>query len=207
MDYRWTMRALLVDMNAWVKDGTEPPASQYPHAGKDQLVPLGALHFPKLPGVETPKHLVAAVHADYGPEFKTKGIVTNEPPKLGKPFPMLLPQTNSDGNEIAGVHSPELEVPLGTYTGWNLRSNEVGGAEYLSNMIGSFIPFAKTKADRTRSGDPRPSIEERYASKDDYLSKVDAAAQTLASRRLLLASDIPKIKEQAAKRWDWVMSQ
>jgi hypothetical protein len=207
MDYRWMMRALLIDMNAWVKDGTEPPASSYPQAGKDQLVPLGALHFPNIPGIETPKHIVAAVHADYGPDFKSKGIVTNEPPVLGKPFPILVPQTNSDGNEIAGVHSPELEVPLGTYTGWNLRSADVGGSEYLSNMIGSFIPFAKTKAERVKSRDPRPSIEERYQNKDDYLIKIDAAAKMLVSRRLLVEGDIPKIKEQAAKRWDWVMAQ
>ena len=207
MDYRWTMRALLEDMHAWVKDQVEPPASLYPQAGKDQLVTLGALHFPAIPGVVLPKQIIGAYHADYGPEFKSKGIVTTDPPKLGKPFPVLLPQTNSDGNEIAGAHSHEHEVPLGTYTGWNLRSDEVGGSEYLSNMIGSFIPFPKTKADRTKSGDPRPSIEERYKSKDDYVAKIDGAAQGLVSRRLILTADIPKIKEQAAKRWDWVMAQ
>jgi len=167
MDYRWTMRALLEDMHAWVKDQVEPPASLFPQAGKDQLVTLGALHFPQIPGVAVPRQVIGAYHADYGPDFKSKGIVTTDPPKLTKPFPVLLPQTNSDGNEIAGAHSPELEVPLGTYTGWNLRSADVGGSEYLSNMIGSFIPFPKTKADRAKSGDPRPSIEERYKSKDD----------------------------------------
>ena len=207
MDYRWTMRALLEDMNAWVKDRVEPPASLFPQAGKDQLVTLGALHFPKIPGVELPKHVIGAYHADYGPDFKSQGIVTVDPPKLGKPFPVLLPQTNSDGNEIAGAHSPELEVPLGTYTGWNLRSKDVGADEYLSNMIGSFIPFAKTKAERAKSGDPRPSIEERYSGKVDFLARIESAAQMLASRRLILSSDVPKIKDQAAKRWDWVMAQ
>ena len=207
MDYRWTMRALLEDMHAWVKDQVEPPASLYPRAGKDQLVTLGALHFPAIPGVALPAHVVGAYHADYGPQFKSHGIVSIEPPKLGKPFPVLLPQTNTDGNEIAGAHSPEHEVPLGTYTGWNLRSSDVGASEYLSNMIGSFIPFAKTKADRARSGDPRLSIEERYQGKDDYLAKVVEAANGLASRRLILKVDIPKISDQAAKRWDWVMAQ
>lgn len=207
MDYRWTMRALLEGMNAWLKDQVEPPASMFPQAGKDQLVTLGALHFPKIPGVVLPKHVIGAYHADYGPEFKTQGIVTVDPPKLGKPFPVLLPQTNADGNEIAGAHSPELEVPLGTYTGWNLRSPEVGAPEYLSNMIGSFIPFPKTKAERVKLGDPRVSIEERYNGKDDFLAKVDAVAQGLAARRLILKADVPKIKEQAGKRWDWVMAQ
>ncbi|HEY3741018.1 MAG TPA: alpha/beta hydrolase domain-containing protein [Bryobacteraceae bacterium] len=207
MDYRWMMHALLADMNAWVKDGTEPPPSQYPQAGKDQLVPLAALHFPAIPGVAVPKSLVAAMHVDYGPDFKSKGIVAYEPPKLGKPFPILLPQTNSDGNEIAGVHSPELAVPLGTYTGWNLRSVDVGAPQYLANMIGSFLPFAKTKADREKSGDPRPSIEERYKDKDDYLAKITTAAQALADHRLILAADIPLIRDQAAQRWDWVMQQ
>ena len=207
MDYRWTMRALLEDMNSWVRDQAEPPASLYPQAGKDQLVTLGALHFPQIPGVAIPKHVIGAYHADYGPDFKSQGIVTIDPPKLGKPFPVLLPQTNSDGNEISGARSPELEVPLGTYTGWNLRSKDVGADEYLSNMIGSFIPFAKTKADRTKSGDPRPSIEERYNSKDDFLGKIEAAARALVSRRLILQTDISRIKDQAAKRWDWVIAQ
>lgn len=207
MDYRWTMRALLDDMNSWVKDGLAPPESRYPRAGKDQLVTLGALHFPKIPGVALPKHVIGAYHADYGPEFKSQGIVTVDPPKLGKAFPVLLPQTNSDGNDVAGAHSPELDVPLGTYTGWNLRAPEIGAPEYLANMIGSFIPFAKTKAERLKSGDPRLSIEERYAGKDDYLAKIGSAAQTLAGQRLILKGDVGKIKEQAGKRWDWVMAQ
>ena len=207
MDYRWTMRALLDDMNSWLTNAAEPPASLYPQAGKDQLVTPGALHFPKIPGVELPKHVLGAYHADYGPNFKSQGIVTVDPPKLGKPFPVLLPQTNSDGNDVAGAHSPELDVPLGTYTGWNLRAAEIGAPAYLANMIGSFIPFAKTKAERVKSDDPRPSLEERYASKDDYLAKVDAAAQALAAQRLILKSDTPKIRKQAATRWDWVMAQ
>ena len=206
MDYRWTMRALLEDMNGWLKDGAEPPASMYPRAGKDQLVTLGALHFPKIPGVALPKHVIGAFHADYGPEFKSQGIVTVDPPRLGKPFPVLLPQTNSDGNDVAGAHSPELDVPLGTYTGWNLRAPEIGAPEYLANMIGSFIPFAKSKADRLKTGDPRLSIEERYAGKEDYLAKIEGAGQALAAQRLILKLDISKIKEQAGKRWDWVMA-
>ena len=206
MDYRWTMRALLEDMNGWLKDNVEPPASLYPQAGKDQLVTLGALHFPNIPGIVKPTRVVGAYHADYGPDFKSKGIVSVDPPKLGKPFPVLFPQTNADGNEMAGAHSPELAVPLGTYTGWNLRTPEIGNEEALSNMIGSFIPFAKAKADRMKNGDPRPSIEERYSSKADFLAKIDAAADNLSSRRLILKSDVPKIKDQAAKRWDWVMA-
>ena len=157
MDYRWTMRALLVDMNGWLKDQVEPPASLYPQAGKDQLVTPGALHFPKIPGIETPKHVLAAYHADYGPDFKAQGIVTIDPPKLGKPFPVLLPQTNSDGNEIAGAHSPELEVPLGTYTGWNLRSASVGAADELLDMTGSWIPFKRTKAERVAAYNAKKS--------------------------------------------------
>jgi hypothetical protein len=207
MDYRWNMRALLEAMNQWVTDNAEPPLSSYPLAAKDQLVPAGALHFPKLAGVALPQHPSQAYHADYGPEFHSKGVVANEPPKLGKPFPVLVPQTNGDGNEVAGVHSPELDVPLGSYTGWNLRSPEIGAPGSLANMIGSFFPFERTKAERLKSGDPRPSIEERYVNKEDYLNKIEAAAYALSEKRLILARDIPGIREQASKRWDWVMSK
>jgi hypothetical protein len=98
-------------------------------------------------------------------------------------------------------------VPLGSYTGWNLRDAKVGAPHLLFNMVGSFIPFAKTRAEREKKGDPRLSIEERYPAKADYLARVEAAARQLATSRLLLERDIEGVKQQASQRWDWVMSQ
>ena len=184
--YPWSLRALLVDMDAWVKDGKEPPASRYPHVADSKLVQLSAYQFPKIPGIEVPTILHLAYPSDFGPDFRTKGIITQNPPKIGKPYPMLVPQADPDGNDAAGVRMPEIQVPLATYTGWNLRTKEIGAPELLYDIAGSFIPFALTKDDRTKSGDPRLSVEERYASREDYLAKFEKAADSLASRPVLV---------------------
>lgn len=209
LDYRWHMRGLLQAMNEWVTSGKEPPASSYPRVDKDQLIAASALQFPKIPGAKFPPPTgpLTAYRVDYGPEFYSKGIVANEPPKVGAPFRTLVPQVDRDGNETSGLRSPEQQVPLGSYTGWNVRDEKVGAAGSFYNMVGSFIPFARTKAQREKAGDPRPSIEERYQGREDYLSKIEAAARRLVPERVILESDIEGIKKQAGDRWDWVMSQ
>jgi hypothetical protein len=101
---------------------------------------------------------------------------------------------------------PEVRVPLGTYTGWNLRDPSIGASEELFSMAGSWIPFARTRAEREKRGDPRPSIGERYQGRDDYLQRVSAAARQLASRGYLLEQDVPKLVERAATQWDYVLN-
>lgn len=205
-DYRFAMRALLASMNGWISTGTAPPDSLIPRVGKDQLVAPGALAFPNIPGVKLPKEPAYAYRLDFGPDFRTKGIVAFDPPKVGKAFPTLVPQVNSDGNETAGLRLPELAVPLATFTGWNLRDPKIGAPDEIQSMVGSFIPFARTKAEREKTGDPRPSIEERYSSREDYLNKIDAAARALVAQRLMLDQDIEKVKAKAGAHWDAVMS-
>lgn len=202
--YTWTFRALLAAMDGWVKDGKEPPPSQYPQVSKGELVPLAALKFPKIPGVAIPKNLHYAYPENFGPDFRSKGIVSQEPPEIGKPYPMMVPQVDGDGNDIAGVHMPEVMVPLATYMGWNLRSSESGSPEELATQLGSFIPFARTKAERMKSGDPRLSMEERYASKQDYLAKFESAAKNLAGQRFLLPQDISTLVQRGSAEWDWL---
>jgi hypothetical protein len=204
-DYRFAMRALLIDLNAWVSSGTAPPDSKMPRIGKDELVAPPALNFPKIPGIALPKEPYLAWHLDFGPEFRTKGIVAYDPPKVGASFPVLVPQVNSDGNETAGIRLPEQLVPLATYTGWNLRDPKAGAPDVIYNMVGSFIPFARTKAEREAAGDPRPSIEERYKDKDEYLQKVKAAAVALTGSGFLLKEDVERVGAKAAARWDSLM--
>ncbi len=204
-DYRFAMRALLIDLNSWVTNGTAPPDSKIPRVGKDELVAVGALNFPKVPGIALPKEPYYAWHLDFGPDFRSKGIVANDPPKVGTPFPVLVPQVNADGNETAGIRLPEQLVPLATYTGWNLRDPKIGAPDVIYNMVGSFIPFAKTKAERVASGDPRLSIEERYKDKEEYLRKVKEAAVALSGAGFLLKGDVDKVGEKAAARWDSIM--
>jgi hypothetical protein len=204
--YQWIFRALLVSMEQWIRDGKEPPASRYPRMAAGELVALDRLKFPAIPGVILPKIMHLAYPANYGPEFRTKGIVTQEPPEIGKPYPMFVPQVDQDGNDIAGVHMPEIQAPLATYTGWNLRAPEVGAPNQLATQIGSFIPFAKTKAEREKTGDPRLSIEERYSSKDDYLAKFRSAAESLVKDGFLLPQDVAPLVQRGAAEWDFVQS-
>jgi len=205
-DYRYVLRALLVAMNAWITNGVDPPDSRLPLIAKQQLVTRAELGFPRIPAVHLPKEPYTVYRLDFGPDFRTKGIIDFEPPKLGKAFPILVPQVDADGNEISGVRAPELAVPLATYTGWNLRDAAIGAPDVTYDMVGSFISFPRTRADREKAGDPRLSIQERYQSRDEYLKKIAAAANELVHERFLLAADVPKITDRAAARWDSLMN-
>uniref|UniRef100_Q01R31 Alpha/beta hydrolase domain-containing protein n=1 Tax=Solibacter usitatus (strain Ellin6076) TaxID=234267 RepID=Q01R31_SOLUE len=201
--YTWSLRAMLAEMNAWITDGTAPPASVYPKVSADQAVAPGAVQFPKIPGVTFPARTQRAWRADYGPQFAA-GIVTVEPPKLGAPFATLVPQVDRDGNEIGGIRMPEIQAPLGTYTGWNLRAQAIGAPDEMYSMQGSWIPFALTRKDRERSGDSRLSIEERYTSREDYLEKFAAAGKSLVAAGFLLEGDLPQLLRRGAAEWDYL---
>ncbi len=196
VDYRASMRALLVAMQAWLKDGKEPPPSRYPQIGKDQLVSSSALAFPHIPGVRLPQHKREAYQLDF----------SVEPPKLGQHYVSLVPQVNLDGNESTGIVMPEVAVPLATYTGWNLRNKSIGGEDELYSMVGSFIPFKTTESQRAASGDPRLPLEARYQTRQEFLDKFNAAARSLARQGYLLQSDIDSLCERAGREWDYVQS-
>jgi Alpha/beta hydrolase domain len=204
LDYRYAMKALLLAMDRWTADGALPPASRYPKIADGTLVPPDRLKFPRVPGVTTTTAVHKAYRADYGPRFATDGVVSIEPPTIGRAFPILVPQVDADGNGLAGIHMPDLTAPLATYTGWNLFNPRSGPPDVISSMQGSYLPLARTAADRKRANDPRPSIEERYRSKDDYLAKVSAAAKRLVDDRLLLADDVAVITQNAARHWDYI---
>jgi hypothetical protein len=205
LDYRWFMRALLLSMDAWIARGVEPPPSQYPRVDQQTLVAPAALRFPKLPGVNTTTKVHEAYRADYGELFVEQGIVTKEPPVLGSAFPILVPQVDADGNDIAGLRMPDLAAPLATYTGWNLFNAESGPVDVLSSMQGSYIPLARTRAERERAGDPRPSIEERSPTREHYLGLVSRATLDLVQKGYLLPRDMPAIVRHAAEHWDYAV--
>jgi hypothetical protein len=204
--YPWLLRSLLANLDGWVKEGKAPPASVYPRIAKRELVPESQVNFPKIPGVVFPSTLHLSYPSDFGPDYRTKGVLTQLPPAIGKPNPMPVPQVDADGNDIAGIKTPEIQVPLATYTGWNLRTAEIGGSTMLYDIAGSFIPFPLTKADRLKTGDPRLSIEERYASKQDYLTKYERAANSLVQERFMLPQDVPNFLKQGAAEWDYIHS-
>jgi hypothetical protein len=207
LDYRWAMRALLVAMNNWISDGMAPPPSAYPRIDAGTLVTPDKLKFPQLPSVTVATTPHRAYRANYGPDFISKGIVSQEPPKIGSAFPILVPQVDADGNELAGIRVPELAAPLATYTGWNLFNERSGPSNVVSSMQGSFIPLPRTRADREQSNDPRRAVQERYRSRDEYLASVASKANELVGKRYLLADDVARIVEQAGGRWDYVMAR
>lgn len=197
-DYRWSLRALLADMDAWVKTDTAPPDSVYPQNAKSELATPSTLNFPKIAGQKTPLLPKMAPRLDFGPEFAIKGIVTVEPPVIGESYAVTIPQADSDGIDLGGIRMPEVAVPLATYTGWNLRDASIGAPEQLYSMQGSMIPFPLLKT----AGDSRMSIGQRYKNRADYLVKVKAAATELVGKKLLLKRDIDKIVERSAIEWD-----
>jgi hypothetical protein len=203
---QWYWRALITAMDQWVKDGTPPPPSTYPKIADATLVPLSKWTFPQIPGVNKAHETNLAYHLDFGPQWK-EGIVGIEPPKVGKPFAVLVPQSDADGNDRGGVSLPELQVPLATYTGWNLRDPSIGASDLRLSFYGSFIPFAKNAAEREKSGDPRLSVAERYTSRDEYMSKFAEAAMKLIHERFLLREDLPALLERGEREWAEVTGQ
>jgi hypothetical protein len=197
-----TNRALMHALVDWVAKDTPPPPSRYPRLDRGDLVPptQAATGFPLIPGVSLPDGVIVPFFEyEFGPGFRNadvSGVVSLQPPVVRQTLPMLVPRVDADGNEVAGVRSVLLDAPLGTYTGWNpiARGFFKGDIQALG---GGFIPFAKTKAQRLASGDPRPSLEERYGTHDAYVSRVKAAAARAVAERFLLQDDADRLVAQA----------
>lgn len=136
---------------------------------------------------------------ELGPDFRVNdesGIPAYEPPPIIGATPSLLPTLDADGNEIGGIRSPLQQAPLGTYVGWNVVVSGFRKGQFCP-LTGGYIPFAETEAERKAAHDPRPSIEERYSSHEDYVNRIRSAAQKLVSERLLLPDDAAKMIQQA----------
>ena len=202
--HHWVLRALLPALDRWVSGGVAPPGSRYPRVEARTLVPVSEINFPTIPGTELPQRVHQARQLDFGRRFESDGIVDIEPPEVVGGFPTLLPQVDIDGNDLAGVRTPEITVPLATYTGWNLRSEELGAPTELLTSAGSFIPFATTRQERSETGDPRLSLEERYADRADYLQQIRKASLKMADEGFLLERDIGPLYSHAAELWSFV---
>jgi hypothetical protein len=99
---------------------------------------------------------------------------------------------------------PDVTVPLATYAGWNMRAKEIGAPDEIFSMVGSWIPFAATKTEREQKHDPRPSIEERYSDRAEYLQLYGAAARRLVESGYILDRDVPALLDHGAAEWDYV---
>lgn len=198
---RYFWRAMISNMDAWVRSNTPPPASSYPRISDGTLVPMPGYVFPAIPGVNLPHEANAAYRIDFGPEWRD-GILDRQPPKVGHAYPVLIPQVDSDGNERDGVRLPEITVPLATYAGWNLRDPSIGAPDQRVAFEASFLPFPKTAVDRQSTGDPRRSIAERYAGKQDYLDRFTKALDELVQQRWILPEDRDAVLDRGEKEWD-----
>ena len=178
--------ALSVALYEWAANGVEPPPSRFPTIAGGGLVSASEIDFPDIPGVTysgsyNPLHL-----ADH----------RSLPPMYGDAYPVFVGRIDADGNMVDGVRHPDLAAPVGTYTGWNLRrAGFAEGAQCAGT--GSYIPFAATESAREASGDPRASLEARYADHASYVRAVAEAADALVAERLLLAADADAIVESA----------
>jgi hypothetical protein len=202
---RWVTRALILDLDAWISSGKEPPPSRHPSLAKAELVPRESVRFPKTPAIGFPDYMPQVWRMDYGPEFLTKGIVANEPPVLGQPYTALVPQVDADGNDLGGIRLPEIAAPLGTFTGWNVQLPQLQNLHYLAGLFGSFEPLPKTREERERLGDARKSIAERYTGRQDYLDQVKRAAQELVRQRFMLVADVDAAVVRAGNMWDAIV--
>jgi hypothetical protein len=183
------LRPVVVALEQWVEDGRRPPATRYGSVDAGTLVPPDeeSTGFPAIPDVTYNGLLNGLRLNDH----------SVQPPAEGEAYPVLVSKTDADGNSVAGVRLPLLEVPSATHLGWNLRTAGFGEDE-LCSTTGSYIPFAEEQADREAVGDPRLSLEERYKSHGAYVSRVARAAARLVSQRLLLEEDAERIVEIAA---------
>ena len=193
------LRALMVAMDRWVCEGAPPPPSQYPRVKDKTLVPADqrSTGFPNISGVRYTALYNRQLFLDYGPDL-LRGKISVHPPKQIKngEYRILVTKVDKDGNDLTGIQLPAVEVPVATYTGWNLW--EKGFVEdELCGLFGSYIPFPLTKAEREKNGDPRLSLEERYKDHADYVRKISHAARALVEERYLLPEDAARIIEQA----------
>jgi Alpha/beta hydrolase domain len=193
------LRALMVALDQWVTLGIPPPPSRYPTVKDRTLVPQKSAGFPNIPGVHFAGLHNRQLFLDYGPNILRGRIGLHPPKPIGNgAYTILVPKVDRDGNDMAGIRLPAVQVPIGTYTGWNLRPRGLAEDE-LAGLLGSFIPFAKTKSERREKRDPRLSLQERYKDQADYVQRVAHAACSLMSQRFLLAEDAERIIAEAAK--------
>jgi len=178
----------MVSLYGWVTKETAPPQSRWPKISDGTLMPASAIGFPAIPTLKFTGRVNHLSVVDY----------TVLPPRhiSGQDYRVLVPKVDADGNDVAGVRSAPLAAALGTYTGWNLRTKGFMEDEgcYLN---GSYVPFAQTAAQRSAAKDPRPSLEERYGTRQNYVETLSTAAKQLVADRYLLQEDADRLVKAA----------
>ena len=199
-EQRWALRALVIAIDEWLASGKAPPASRYPMVSKRELSDRAAVAFPAAGAVTWPGYMPSVWRLDFGSDFATTGVI-REPPRVGAPYRVLVPQVDVDGNDRGGVPMLEVAAPLGTFTGWNILEPPLRDLGYLSGLTGSFVPFARTQSERRAVHDDRLSIEERYRGLPDYANRVERAAAALVRDGFMLPEDVAAATARARQMW------
>jgi len=192
-------RAMIEAMDRWATHGIAPPDSRVPRRSDGTLVTFEEWRgqFPAIPGVAIPYEPNSLPLLDFGPAAE-RGIL-KEPPEVisGKDYAVLVPAVDDDGNDIAGVRAPMVGAALGTYCGWNLRARDFGHGA-MHEFSGSYIPLPESPQERRMTGDPRPSILERYPDAAAYVAAIRSAALKLVEAGLMLEEDVDRAVAAAA---------
>jgi hypothetical protein len=204
-DYRPALRAILDVLDHWTRDGVEPPASRVPRVGDNTAASREdcVQRISRIPGVTSPRYLPQRLRMSFPPGADPAEV--QYPPAEQGTYPVVVSAYDRDCNEVAGVRLPEVGVPLATYTGWNVRDESMGEPGQMTSgspLLGTTLPFARTRAEREATGDSRLSIDERYSSKQEYLAEVRRYALQLVAERFLLEEDVEPCVGMAAARWD-----
>jgi Alpha/beta hydrolase domain len=207
-DHYLAMRALLVALDRWTNAAAAPPRSAYPSLDKGTLISVPAYRaaFPLRIGLLPPDENLREPRLDFGPRFSSEGIADRIPALQGQPFETRVPAPDADGNDRGGVRLVELQVPLGTHTGWNQRAPETGFSWATARFDGSFKPFARTEAERRAGNDPRPSIESRYPTRSAFLARIQLAARHQVNVGFLLPEDIARTTAENLALYDRIMA-
>ena len=209
VDYRPLLRAALINLDRWAAQGVEPPPSRHPRLDDGTAVTRAeALEtLPAIPGLVKPDHdrLWVMREVDLGPGAEMG--VGRYPVKEGRTYPCYVSALDPDGNEVAGVRLPDLEAAVGTHAGWNPRDPETGAPEQIIPMEGFTLYFAPTQAAREAAGDGRPSLEERYTGRVEYVARVREISGRLAEERYLLWEDVEIVVAACATRYDTAISE
>jgi hypothetical protein len=204
VDYRPLLRAVLLNLDSWVTDGIEPPPSAHPRIADGTAMTQRdlLLHFRSVPGLQKPdpERLWKLRQVDLGPDAD-RGI-GHYPVREGGVYRCFVPAIDPDGNEVTGIRLPDLRVPVGTHAGWNLRDPETGSPEQLMSMQGFSNFFPVDGNVRSRSGDQRRSIRERYTSREKYEALVCQETENLIADRYVLAEDCEFVVQACLERFD-----
>lgn len=201
LDQRLALRALMSSLIDWVSVKKEPPPSEYPTLARQSLVRPADVRFPAIPNLPVARIPTQPYRMDFGPRWN-QGIIDREPPALGAPYPVFVSRVDTIGNELGGIRSIEIMVPLATYYPWQLRRGMAAANDRLVSFRGTFIPLPKTEAERRAAGDSRPSIESLYGDSANFARRVDTAISSLISQRFLLAEDATVARGRMLDTWN-----